>query len=87
MIPIPLRDYVLCEQITKDSEETEANGIVFRKENLKVYKIIDVSKTLDSSRFKVGDKIICNATGTMMNLDGSRKYLFNIENIAGKIEE
>ena len=84
MTVIPQNNYVLCEQLVKDNEQVNEH-IIYNKTQVPVYKIVDVSKSLDDFRFTVGDKIICNSTGTKVVLDNSVHYLFNIENIIGKI--
>jgi len=53
---------------------------------MKEYRILSISESLDDSRYSVGDVIICNSTGTKFILEDKEMYLFNIENIAGKVE-
>jgi hypothetical protein len=37
--------------------------------------------------FNIGDNIICNSTGTKVNLENTLLYLFNVENVVAKINE
>lgn len=87
MKPVPLQDCVLCDLVDEGSEEAEEKGVFFKKETMRTYKIVSISKSLEGQDFNVGDTVVCNATGTMMCIDGTKKFLFKIENIAGKIEE
>ena len=84
MKAIPQNNYVLCRQ-TNETKHQTTGTIVYEKEELPVYEIIDISRNLDDLRFNVGDCIICNSTGTKLNLKDNVQYLFNIENIVGKI--
>lgn len=87
MIAIPIQNYVLCEQISGLKKQVEDKGILVNKETMKEYRILSISKFLDDSRYIVGDVIICNSTGTKFILDNKELYLFNVENIAGKVTE
>ena len=86
MTAIPMQNYVLCEQISGFDVETEDKGVFVKKETMKEYRILSISKSLDDSRYTVGDVIICNSTGTKFVLEDKELFLFNIENIAGKVE-
>ena len=86
MTAVPLQNYVLCEQISGFKEESEDKGVLVKKETMKEYRILSISESLDDSRYLVGDVIICNSTGTRFILEDKEMYLFNIENIAGKVE-
>lgn len=84
MKAIPQNNYVLCKQINETKHQT-IGTIIYEKEEVPIYEIIDISRNLDNLRFNIGDYIICNSTGTKVNLKNSTQYLFNIENIVGKI--
>lgn len=86
MTAVPLQNYVLCEQISGFDVETEDKGVLVKKETMKEYRILSISKSLDDFRYTVGDVIICNSTGTRFILEDKELFLFNIENIAGKVE-
>ena len=84
----PQNKYVLCKQLEKDKVQVN-EGIVYDKEQLPIYEVVGVQciqDSLDDFRLSVGDKVICNSTGTKAILEDSEYYLFNIENIIGKIQ-
>lgn len=76
-------DNVVCRQINK-THETENSLIVYEKENLPIYEIVDVSCKL-KDKYSVGDNIICNSTGTKVDVDNCILFIFKEENIAGKV--
>ena len=86
MTAVPLQNYVLCEQISGFDKDIEDKGVLVKTETMKEYRILSISKSLDDSRYTVGDVIICNSTGTKFLLEDKELFLFNIENIAGKVE-
>lgn len=86
MTAVPMNNYVLCEQVSGFEDVVQDKGIYVKKEDLKTYCILSISKNLDDSRFTVGDVIVCNSTGTKFDLEDKEMYLFNIDNIAGKVE-
>lgn len=81
----PQNNYVLCKQLNHTKHEDSTSKIIYEKEEVPIYEIIDISRNLDDLRFNIGDHIICNSTGTKVNLKNNTQYLFNIENIIGKI--
>lgn len=84
----PQNDYVLCKMLEK-SKAQASSGIVYDIEQVPIYEVVSVQCTqdsLDDFRLSVGDKVICNSTGTKAILEQSEYYLFNIENIIGKIQ-
>jgi hypothetical protein len=85
MTILPQNNYVLCKQLNQTKHEDSASKIIYEKEEVPIYEIIDISRNLDDLRFNIGDHIICNSTGTKVNLKNNIQYLFNIENIIGKI--
>ncbi len=86
MTAVPMNNYVLCEQVSGFEDVVQDKGIYVKKEDLKTYRILSISKNLDDSRFAVGDVIVCNSTGTKFDLEDKEMHLFNIDNIAGKVE-
>ena len=86
MIALPLQNYVLCEQISGFDKDIQDKGVLVKAETMKEYRILSISDTLDDSRYTVGDMIICNSTGTKFVLEDKEMFLFNIENIVGKVE-
>lgn len=77
-------NYVVCQQLNKAKQEVN-ESIIYNKEFLATYKILSIGNNLDSFRLSVGDVIICNSTGTKVILDDLEFYIFNNENIIGKI--
>lgn len=88
MTPVPLSDCILCEKSYDmvDAYVEETNIVQLAPIKMPIYTIVDVSKSLKDSRFKVGDKVICNSTGTKIKLDSKIEYIFKEENILGKID-
>lgn len=86
MIILPQNNYILCKQINQTKHEDSTSKIIYEKEELPIYEIIDVMKNEDLC-FNIGDKIICNSTGTKVNLENTLLYLFNVENVVAKINE
>ena len=76
---------VICKCIVPADGTIDAGGIVIPVKNLPIYEILNTGDSTDTSRFNVGDKIIVNSTGTKIKLDDSEVYIFNMENIAGKV--
>lgn len=90
---LPQNGYVLCRRIVADSEEVQEGGLVYTTERLPVYEVLKISEPpslVDISEqlnLKVGDKIICNSTGTQAQVsDDEVLWLFKQENIAAKIK-
>lgn len=84
----PQNNYVLCKLIEKDKQQVN-EGIVYDKPQVPVYEVVSIrqcQESLDDFRLSLGDKVICNSTGTKAILEDSEYYLFNIENIIGKIQ-
>lgn len=58
--------------------------MTYEKEELPVYKVL--AKAPDANFTDIGDEIVCNSTGTRLNVSGNGvQYLFKEENIACKI--
>lgn len=81
---VPHQKYIVCKQIN-DSKCVVDGFIHYEKETVPIYKIVDVSKSLDNTRFNTNDEVICNSTGTKVSLNDEFYYVFNEENIVGKI--
>lgn len=81
---IPENKTVLCERLVEDKHQTVAGGVTYEKEELLVYKVL--AKAPDADFADIGDEIVCNSTGTRLNVPGNGvQYLFKEENIACKI--
>lgn len=84
----PQNNYVLCKMLEKDKQQVN-EGIVYDKQQVPIYEVVGINQcqeSLDDFRVSLGDKVICNSTGTKAVLEETEFYLFNIENIIGKIQ-
>lgn len=84
---IPQNKNLMCKCISSDEKTTES-GFTYKSNDMKIYEVISVSNSLaneDNFDIKTGDKIIVNSTGTKVEVDGEEYYMFNVENIMGKI--
>lgn len=83
----PTNNYILCENIQDDIETVEEHHIVYKKDKVKLYKVISDSV---ENRYKKDDIILCNSIGTpIVQSDRKQKsdcFLFNVDNVIGKIE-
>lgn len=82
---IPIKDYYLCEMSNEEEHFTDNSGIYFKVEELPEYIIVEYSKELENPKYSVGDRIICRSTGTKLQLNDKVQYLFNDEDIIGKV--
>jgi hypothetical protein len=82
---IPENGTVLCEQVNKTRYRAEESGICYEKEEFPVYRILSVC---DGEKiWCVGDRIVCDSTGTRLSFSGKVQFLFKTDNIAGRIAE
>lgn len=81
---IPVDNYILCEKIV--DSHIEESTIIYTKEELPIYKIINISKKLKNTLLSIGDCVIINATGTLVKYENKDYYLINEENVIGKIK-
>lgn len=69
---VPQNGHVLCKRIVDETEDADLGGIFCSKTNVPVYEVIKISNppTLaeisDELKLKVGDRIVCNSTGTQV---------------------
>lgn len=84
MTIVPENGTVLCERLTAPKSQIERDGLIYEAENLPTYRIVSSSARVEC--FSVGDEIVCDSTGTKLDLpDGKVMYLFKTENIACKM--
>lgn len=81
----PLLNYIVCELVNDPAKTVTENGIVFKKESMPIYKVIDNSMMTLNINLNVNDQIIINSTPTKVKLDDKYYYLVNQEHIAGII--
>jgi co-chaperonin GroES (HSP10) len=83
---IPHNNHVLCKCIT-NNKKTLASGFVYETNDVMLYEVISISNNIkdDTLNLAIGDIVRTNSVGTCINSDDGEYYLFNIENIAGKV--
>ena len=83
---IPQNKNIVCKCISSDEKTTES-GFTYKSNDVKLYEVVSVSNVLRDDLFdiKAGDKIVVNSTGTKVEVDGEEYYMFNVENIMGKL--
>jgi co-chaperonin GroES (HSP10) len=85
MIILPQNNYILCKQINQTKHEDSTSKIIYEKEELPIYEIIDIGKNLNDFKFNIGDNVICCSTGTKLKIEKDIYFLFDEKNIVGKI--
>lgn len=83
----PHNGKVLCKCLNDTKHEATECNVVFQKEELPLYEIIDVGDVPIEYGFNVGDVIVSNSTPTRLNLEGTILWLIDKDNIAGKVEK
>lgn len=84
---IPQNKNLMCKCISSDEKTTES-GFTYKSNDIKLYEVVSLSKSLENeARFdiRIGDRILVNSTGTKVEVDGEEYYMFNAENVIGKI--
>lgn len=87
MIITPRNGAVLCQMTNSTEHEDSSFGFVYRKEELPIYEVLAVDSLNNRLGLSIGDLVVCNSTGTKLKLDDGVQYLFNAENIIGKVSE
>lgn len=80
---IPIDNYILCEKIV--DSHMEESTILYKKEEIPIYKVINISKKIKNFFISVGDYVIIESTGTLVKYNDKDYYLVNVDNIIGKI--
>ena len=84
---IPQNKNLVCKCISSDEKTTES-GFTYKSNDTKIYEVISVSNAIKSDELcnvRVGDLIVVNSTGTKVEVNGEEYYMFNAENVMGKI--
>ena len=84
---IPQNKNLVCKCISSNEKTTES-GFTYKSNDIKLYEVVSVSNALRSDdlfSIRAGDQIIVNSTGTKVELNGEEYYMFNAENVMGKI--
>lgn len=80
---IPIDNYILCEKIV--DSHMEESTILYKKEEIPIYKVINISKKIKNFFISIGDYVIIESTGTLVKYNDKDYYLVNVDNIIGKI--
>ena len=80
---IPIDNYILCEKIV--DSHMEESTILYKKEEIPIYKVINMSKKIKNFFISIGDYVIIESTGTLVKYNDKDYYLVNVDNIIGKI--
>ena len=75
---------VLCKCTTSSQKQTSI-GFIYKSNDIKLYKVVDIGPKVDANYLAVGDTVVVNSTGTLAKVDNVEYYLFKEENIAGKV--
>ena len=83
---IPVNDSVICKRVSsKDTIETQ-NGIQFKRNDVDLYEIIDLSITDNVDDLKVGDIVMSHSSGDEIEINpGECIFLFKSEHIMCKV--
>lgn len=82
---IPQNKNVICKCISLDEKTTES-GFTYKSNDIALYEVISFADAIKKDvDIEVGDIITTNSTGTKVEVDGVEYYIFNSENIIGKI--
>ena len=84
---IPQNKNLVCKCISSDEKTTES-GFTYKSNDIKLYEVVLLSKPLENKigfDIKIGDRILVNSTGTKVEVNGEEYYMFNSENVMGKI--
>ena len=77
----------MCKCISL-AEKTTESGFIYKSNDIKLYEVVSLSKSLENEAgfdIKIGDRILVNSTGTKVEVNGEEYYMFNAENVMGKI--
>lgn len=78
--------YFVCRKLKTSSGQAPDSKFLYTEETMPEYEVLDVAPDVpDDIQIIPGDKIIVNSTGTKVSLNESEIYLFNYENVVGKI--
>ena len=89
---VPQNGYLLCKMVEGKTKQT--TGFVCEVESIPVYEILELSESPSLLgigdgllKLKIGDRIVCNSTGTLVQDRDETLYLFKFENVAAKVIE
>ena len=83
---IPVKDSVICKRVSsKDTIETQ-NGIQFKRNDVDLYEIVDLSITDNVDNLKVGDIVMSHSSGDEIEINPVECiFLFKSEHIMCKV--
>lgn len=84
---IPQNGNVLCTCVAC-THKTTSSGFIYKSDDAPLYKVVAVSYKATSNNIDLseGDLIRVNSTGTLIEHNGINYYMFNLDNVVGKIE-
>lgn len=83
MKAIPFKNYVLCTMFNEKEHDVVERGIFFKKEELPLYKVVEVGKLDNGLDININDVIVTNSEPTKMKVDGTQYFLINQDYISG----
>lgn len=85
---VPQNNQVLCRMITSKTKPS-TSGIICEVPDVQTYEVLEISKNFDNHDLglKIGDVIMCNSTGTLLEDPAlsEKLYLFSNSSIAAKV--
>lgn len=82
----PHNGTVLCKMTNQKEHLAKEQGIVYNKEELPIYEIVELGELDSKYDFKVGDKIVSNSEPTRLKVSEDETFwLIKQEYIAGKV--
>jgi hypothetical protein len=82
---IPIGETILCEPI-EDKHDLSNEFVYENSDNLPIYRILKIGSNNLKFDINVGDIIICNSIGNMIEDNNKKYHLFSYNNIIGKIK-
>ena len=90
---IPQNGNVVCTRIAC-ANKTTSFGFIYKSDDAPLYKVEAISNRADGNRadgnssidLSEGDLVRVNSTGTCVKHNGIDYYIFNLDNIVGKVK-
>ena len=79
-------NFIVCSKVDSETEKKMKGLDIYSEEKMNWYKIDSInSKEPMDFPFAVGDTVCSASTGTVIDLDGTKTWLFRPEHILAKI--
>ena len=85
---IPQNGNVVCTCIAC-ANKTTSSGFIYKSDDAPLYKVEAISNRADGNSsidLSEGDLVRVNSTGTCVKHNGIDYYIFNFDNIVGKVK-